>query len=191
MLQLGTVDIAVSGKNKGSTSSQIIRVHENTASFMPPQRLQHDCRSQPLRVAAPSYCPQTLHPLFLQTPKSPGPLTRYRCHFLMNNTGLYTWNQNTNQMGTQHLLQFTWVPQKSLSRVAIFIFMLEMRTPNPKSLWFQLALPTTSHHIFWWGKHGDALWVLLLLLMFPLSTHSISVLAGIWELNVWTNIIYQ
>lgn len=185
MLQLGTVDIAVSGKNRGSTWSQIIRVHESTASIKP-----HTGYSM---TAGLSISEELLQVTALR------PFTLYFFRpwpwrvlgLSLATSVIFWWNKNTNKMKTQQFLQFTWFPQKSLSDVAIFICVLEMRTPNPNFLWFQPALPTTSHHIFWLGKHGDALWVLLLLLMFPLSTHSISVLTGIWELNVWTNIIYQ
>lgn len=74
MLQLGTVDVAVSGKNQGSTLSQITRVHENTASFMPLEGCSMNAglglSEQLLQVLPSDPRPFTLH--FLRPPSGLG-----------------------------------------------------------------------------------------------------------------------
>lgn len=156
-----------------------------------PTRLQHSCESQPLRIAAPQDSPQTHRPSLLQALENPGPHTWKWIHFLVNNTVVYKWSKNINKMDTQSFLHVHWIPTKIPS--LCYYFCLHVRDEDSKPQ--VCGIPTCpSHHLTHISrlkKCRDALRILLLLLMLPLSTHNSSILAGIWELNVWTNIIYQ
>lgn len=128
MLQLGTVDTAVSGKDKAFTWSQTVLIHKH-AAFIP-----HKGCSMTHESCAKRLTLRSIAPLFLQSLKSTGPLTLIiMCCFLMNSTALYKWNKKTKlgraTLSTVHLITVRHPPPLALLLLSSFTWARELHSP--------------------------------------------------------------